>query len=107
MQIAKTGNDYLKDDWYGRAFATDSGYWSEPYIDDAGSGALMCTYSVPIHDRTGRKVGVFGADISLDWHCNTCNMQSKSQVPMSFFIHQNQSLTVRRPTSYNSYDGRG
>jgi sigma-B regulation protein RsbU (phosphoserine phosphatase) len=67
MQIAKKGNDYLEDDWYGRAFAADSGYWSEPYMDDAGSGALMCTYSVPIHDHTGRKVGVFGADISLDW----------------------------------------
>ena len=67
MQIAKKGNDYLEDDWYGRALAADSGYWSEPYLDDAGSGTLMCTYSVPIHDRTGRKVGVFGADISLDW----------------------------------------
>ena len=67
MQIARKGNDYLEDDWYGRALAADSSYWSEPYIDDAGSGALMCSYSVPIHDRTGRKVGVFGADISLDW----------------------------------------
>ena len=67
MQIAKEGNDYLEDDWYGRALAADSGYWSEPYMDDAGSGAPMCTYSVPIHDSTGRKVGVFGADISLDW----------------------------------------
>lgn len=67
MQISRKGNDYLEDDWYQRAFAVDSGYWSEPYIDDAGSGALMCTYSVPIHDHTGRKVGVFGADISLDW----------------------------------------
>lgn len=67
MQIAKKGNDYLEDDWYGRAFAADSGYWSEPYMDDAGRGGLMCSYSVPIHDHTGRKVGVFGADISLDW----------------------------------------
>ena len=67
MQISRTGNDYLEDDWYRRALAVDSGYWSEPYMDDAGSGKPMCTYSVPIHDRTGRKVGVFGADISLDW----------------------------------------
>ena len=67
MQIAKEGNDYLKDDWYERALAADSGYWSEPYLDDAGSGALMCSYSVPIHDHAGHKIGVFGADISLDW----------------------------------------
>ena len=67
MQISRTGNDYLEDDWYKRALAVDSGYWSEPYMDDAGSGKPMCTYSVPIHGRTGRKVGVFGADISLDW----------------------------------------
>ena len=32
MQIAKTGNDYLEDDWYGRDVATDSGYWSEPWL---------------------------------------------------------------------------
>ena len=67
MQIARKGNDYLEDDWYRRAFTADSGYWSEPYLDDSGRGILMCTYSVPIHDHTGQKVGVFGADISLDW----------------------------------------
>ena len=32
MQISRKGNDYLEDDWYQRAFAVDSGYWSEPYI---------------------------------------------------------------------------
>ena len=67
MQIARKGNDYLEDDWYRRAFAADSGYWSEPYMDDSGREVLICSYSVPIHDHTGRKVGVFGADISLDW----------------------------------------
>ena len=67
IQIARKGNDYLEDDWYGRAFAADSGYWSEPYMDDSGRDVLICSYSVPIHDHTGRKVGVFGADISLDW----------------------------------------
>lgn len=67
MQIARKGNDYLEDDWYGRAFAANSGYWSEPYMDDSGRDVLICSYSVPIHDHTGRKVGVFGADISLDW----------------------------------------
>ena len=27
MQIARKGNDYLEDDWYGRALAADSSYW--------------------------------------------------------------------------------
>ena len=67
MQIARKGNDYLEDDWYRRAFAADSGYWSEPYMDDSGRDMLVCSYSIPIHDHMGRKVGVFGADISLDW----------------------------------------
>ena len=67
IQIARKGNDYLENDWYRRAFAADSGYWSEPHVDNSGRDVLICTYSVPIHDHTGRKVGVFGADISLDW----------------------------------------
>lgn len=67
MQIGSAKNDYLSDDWYDRAFAADSGYWSEPYFDEAGAKTIVCSYSEPIHDSTGRKVGVFGADISLDW----------------------------------------
>lgn len=66
MQIASDKNDYLQDDWYKQTFAADSGYWSEPYIDDAGSGRLLCSYSMPISDSKGRKIGVFGADVSLD-----------------------------------------
>ena len=36
-------------------------------MDDSGRDMLVCSYSIPIHDHMGRKVGVFGADISLDW----------------------------------------
>ncbi|MBP3757815.1 MAG: SpoIIE family protein phosphatase [Prevotella sp.] len=28
---------------------------------------MLCTYSLPIHDKTGRTVGVFAADVSLEW----------------------------------------
>ena len=47
MQIARKGNDYLEDDWYRRAFAADSGYWSEPYMDDSGREVLQTTSPEP------------------------------------------------------------
>ena len=95
MQIARKGNDYLEDDWYRRAFAADSGYWSEPYMDDSGRDALICTYSVPIHDRTGRKVGVFGADISLDWlHSQLTAIDKEHSLIKSFMEDKKNADTL-------------
>lgn len=44
----------------------DGGGWSEPYFDDSGARTLLCTYVMPIRNKHGHKVGVFGADLSLD-----------------------------------------
>ena len=43
----KDKDDYLEDDWYRRAFAADSGYWSEPYMDDSGREVLQTTSPEP------------------------------------------------------------
>ena len=68
MQTGSATHDYLSSEWYQETLKTDSGgYWSEPYFDETGAKMLLCTYAVPIHDKEGRKVGVFGADVSLDW----------------------------------------
>jgi len=66
-QIGSLDHDYLFAEWYSRATAQDSGYWSHPYFDNAGGKMLMFTYSVPVHDADGKVVAVFGTDISLDW----------------------------------------
>lgn len=47
MQIAQKGNDYLEGNWYRRAFAADSGYWSEPYMDDPGREMLISPTPYP------------------------------------------------------------
>ena len=95
MQIARKGNDYLEDDWYRRAFAADSGYWSEPYLDDSGRDVLICSYSVPIHDHSGRKVGVFGADISLDWlHGQLTAIDKEYSLMKGFVDHKKHNDTL-------------
>ena len=66
-QVGSSEHDYLNIEWYRRALASDDGYWSEPYRDETGPGLLLCTFAVPLHDAKGRKIGVFGADVSLDW----------------------------------------
>lgn len=65
LLIGSASHDYLKDDWYRRGMASEDGAWSEPYLDTYGAHMALCTYSVPIHDNRGRKVGVFGGDMSL------------------------------------------
>ena len=67
MQVGSEQHDYLKSEWYKEALQADSGYWSKPYFDRDGAKEMLCTYALPVHDKSGRKVGVFGADVSLGW----------------------------------------
>lgn len=66
-QIGGEGHDYLNADWYKEGLAAGGGRWTEPYFDDAGSRAAVCSYTVPIHDASGRVAGLFCSDVSLDW----------------------------------------
>ena len=64
-QIGGRQHDYLNMEWY--VAGQDSGRWTEPYFDDAGSRKLVCSYTMPVRDRMGEVVGVFCCDVSLDW----------------------------------------
>ena len=66
-QIGSADHDYLEAEWFKVPIETGKGYWSEPYYDNAGAKALLCTYSFPIHDRKGQTVAVMGADLPLEW----------------------------------------
>ena len=66
-QVGSAEHDYHNVEWYQRALASTDGYWSEPYRDETGTNMLLCTFAVPLRDAQGRAIGVFGADVSLDW----------------------------------------
>ena len=59
--------DYLTHPWYKTAFEQPEGDWTPPYFDRAASQQLTTTYLTHIHDHQGRKVGMLGADVSLEW----------------------------------------
>ena len=58
---------YLEHAWYKAAFENEEGDWTPPYFDRAASQQLTTTYMTHIHDAQGRKVGMLGADVSLEW----------------------------------------
>lgn len=68
-EIGSASHDYFKAEWYQGALKASEGqgFWSEPYYDEAGARAMLCTYSLPLRDGDGHVVGVFGADLSLSW----------------------------------------
>ncbi len=65
-QLGGENHDYLTMEWFQRGIASDNGNWSSPYFDHEGGRAAMMTFAQAIQDSFGRKVGVVGADITLD-----------------------------------------
>ena len=65
--LATEEYDYPSQEWFTKPIELGEGYWSEPYVDEGGGDILMTTYSVPVHDYSGKVAGVLTADISLDW----------------------------------------
>ena len=65
-QIGSEKHDYFNKEWYQRGLHAKKGYWSNPYYDDVATGMTMCSYFMPIIDKDGLRVGVLGADFTLD-----------------------------------------
>jgi len=66
-QIGSESHDYLSANWFSEGIAAGKERWSEPYYDNAGAKMMLCSYTAPIRDRSGRTVALLGADVSLDW----------------------------------------
>jgi hypothetical protein len=57
--------DYTQRDWYKTAIACQR-QWTEAYVGEGGLNVLMCTYSIPVTDKSGRIVGVLFADVTME-----------------------------------------
>lgn len=69
VDLGQGDYDYFSSDWYLIPRETAQAGWSEPYYDEGGGNALMCTYSVPFYRETNgqrRFAGVITADLRLD-----------------------------------------
>lgn len=66
-EIGSVSHDYFETEWYKTGISSSAGNWSRPYLDTEGAGTLLCTYTLPIRDPSGKLAGVLGADISLEW----------------------------------------
>ena len=69
-QIGSPKHDYFNGVWYEKGFGlerSDDGYLTDPYFDDSVGSSLYCSYVLPLFDSKDRKVGVYGADLNLDW----------------------------------------
>lgn len=63
---------------------------TEPYIDSDGSEGMVCTYTLPLCDASGRTVAVFGADVSLDWLGDL--FEQKADVKTFLFSHSGRIM---------------
>ena len=78
IQTEQEGNDlyeYYCMDWFLIPKLLDKPYWVEPFQEfDTGGiqvSDAMTSFCQPIHDKSGRVVGVLSVDLSLKWFSKT------------------------------------
>ncbi len=59
--------NYFNFDWFKLPINSGKSMWSEPYYDKGGGEIWMCTYSSPIKNEKGEKIGIATADISISF----------------------------------------
>lgn len=108
MQVGSPYHDYFNKEWYKKALKAEKGYWSDPYFDDVATQVLMCSYTKPITDRKGRKIGVFGADYSLDWlykYMQKNDKKTNKYNPLHLLVNNKRSQKTK---AYNIiFDSKG
>ena len=70
QQIGSPSHDYFNGPWYKKGLSRDwkdLGYLTSPYFDNSIDSSMYCSYVLPIFDRQGRKVGVYGVDLNYLW----------------------------------------
>ena len=70
QQIGSPSHDYFNGPWYKKGLSRDRkdlGYLTSPYFDNSVDSSMYCSYVLPIFDRQGRKVGVYGVDLNYLW----------------------------------------
>ncbi len=111
-QVGNEDYDYLAMDWYLVPKLLDRPYWGDPYFDEGAGNISMCTYSCPLKDEQGRFIGVFTADLPIEWLSEVVNdikpypssynlMIGKDA---SYIVHTNPDRILRETIFTATYD---
>ena len=87
QQVGSSQHDYFKRVWYEKALGLEKGeigYLTDPYFDDSVINDLYLSYVIPIHDRQGRQVGVYGIDLNLNWLIQEIKSEERKIRKMEF-----------------------
>ena len=52
-EIGGANHDYTQAEWFNNGLTIDSAWWSNPYVDNDGAKAIVCTCSYPVKDKQG------------------------------------------------------
>ena len=88
-QVGSPSHDYFNGVWYKKALNLDRhgmGYLTSPYFDNSVDSGMYCSYVIPIEDRQGRKVGVYGVDLKYFW-LDTVIDEIEENVKSEFLNH--------------------
>ena len=76
--------DHLNAEWFRSTIESDKARWMEPVFDDLDKNTALTAYFMPIHDPSGKPVGVLRVGISLEWLANKLSTTgNKYNVPSS------------------------
>jgi len=99
--------DYHNQGWYRLAVPHDwdrnqrrpkSAYWTDPYIDEAGSGAPMITVDAVMYDHHDKILGVATVDLSLAYLKQMVNEMRVTPNSVAFAIDMTSRLFISFPT---------
>lgn len=103
-QIGSPHHDYFNGVWYKRGLSLarhDNGYLTDLYYDDCVNSSMYCSYVVPLFDRKGNKVGVYGIDIELQWLDELLH-ETDEEVKLEFLIDKDDSIETSDDDIYFS-----
>ncbi len=98
-QVGNEDYDYFAMDWYLVPKLLDRPYWGDPYFDEGAGNISMCTYSCPLKDKNGKFIGVFTADLPIEWLSGVVNEIKPYEDSYNLMVGKDASYIVHTDPS--------
>jgi phosphoserine phosphatase RsbU/P len=86
------GKFFHYNDWYQIPYLTDVDYWSDPWYDDLSSDQMVCSYSLPIEDKSRR--GVIRVDIPYNTLIKSVSDIKVKQTGYAYLVSHNGTFVA-------------